>query len=146
MVILCTALAMAAPSLRGFFSSRQTSQAAAQIVALTKLARTQAICQGRVYRLNIDTDERSYWLTAQQQGTFDELESAFGRTFYLPRDVTVELDEITGASLAQDYIEFFPQGQTQASIIRLTDRRGEILEITCFSPTELFTVIRREQI
>ena len=59
MVIICTILAMAAPSLRGFFTSRETSDAAAQIVALTHLARSQAITEGRVYRLNLDVPDNS---------------------------------------------------------------------------------------
>jgi Tfp pilus assembly protein FimT len=46
MVILSTVLAMAAPSLRGFFASRRTQDTAAQILALTQLARSQAICEG----------------------------------------------------------------------------------------------------
>ena len=48
MVILSTVLAMAAPSLSGFFGSRQTHDTAAQILALTQLARSQAISEGVV--------------------------------------------------------------------------------------------------
>ena len=68
MVILSTVLAMAAPSLRGFFASRKTHDTAAQILALTQFARSQAISEGIVYRLNFDTRQRTYWLTAQQAG------------------------------------------------------------------------------
>src|SRR3972149_3661562 len=57
MVILSTVLAMAAPSLRGFFASRQIQDAAAQILALTQFARSQAVSEGTTYRLNFDPDE-----------------------------------------------------------------------------------------
>ena len=66
MVILSTVLAMAAPSLRGFFGSRKTNDTASQILSLTQFARSQAISEGIIYRLNFDTRERTYWLTAQK--------------------------------------------------------------------------------
>ena len=46
MLILSTVLAMAAPSLRGFFTSRRIDDAAAQILALTQFARSQADQRG----------------------------------------------------------------------------------------------------
>ncbi|MHC4330298.1 MAG: pilus assembly FimT family protein, partial [Planctomycetota bacterium] len=90
MVILSTVLAMAAPSLRGFFASRQTHDTAAQILALTQLARSQAISGGVVYRLNFDTRQRTYWLTAQQAGAFEELRMGLGQVFTLPKDMVME--------------------------------------------------------
>jgi Tfp pilus assembly protein FimT len=144
MVILSTVLAMAAPSLRGFFASRQTSDAAAQIISLTQLARSQAITEGRPYRLNIDVDEGAYWLSMQEQGAFVELDTEFGRLFYFPKDTQIELEDIVSNG-SEQYVEFTPEGRTRPGIIRLIDRRGEIYEVTCFSPTELFTVIVPEQ-
>jgi type II secretion system protein H len=64
MVILATVLALAGPSLRGFFGSRQLPDTAAQILALTQFARSQAISEGIIYRLNFNTSKREYWLTA----------------------------------------------------------------------------------
>lgn len=144
MVILCTVLAMAAPSLRGFFASCETSDAAAQLVALTQLARSQAIAEGRVYRLNLDVQRRTYWLTVQEQGAFRELYSEFGRVFSLPKDTLIELENIPKYG-SDHYVEFSPQGRTQAGTIRLTNRRGDVFEITCFSPTELFSVVIPEE-
>ena len=89
MVIICTVLAMAAPSLRGFFASRRTADAAAQIVALTRLARSRAVAEGRIYRLNLDVAGETYWLTVQQGGVFNNLRSEFGRFFSLPEGTLV---------------------------------------------------------
>ena len=139
MVIVCTVLAMAAPSLGGFFASRRTADAAAQIVALTGLARSQAIAQGRTYRLNLDTDAGAYWLTVQQGGAFGALGSEFGRRFSLPEGTVANWDEVTQAALSR-HVEFYPDGTSQAATIRLTGRQGEVVEITCPSPTEPFEV------
>ncbi len=140
MVIICTVLAMAAPSLRGFFASRQTADAAAQLVALTRLARSQAVAEGRVYRLNLDQQAGSYWLTVQEGGAFRNLRSEFGRVFSLP-DGTLASWRAPAEAVSQGYIQFYPSGITEPATVRLTGRRGKVIEITCLSPTELFRVV-----
>ena len=145
MVILSTVLAMSAPSLRGFFGSRQTHDTAAQILALTQLARSQAISEGIVYRLNFDTRERTYWLTAQQSGTFEELKTEFGRIFTLPKDMVMELEDVQEED-TEKFLAFTPQGTVTAGTIRLIDRRGRALEVTCPTVTESYFIVERGQI
>ena len=111
MVILSTVLAMAAPSLRGFFASRRSEDTAAQILALTQLARSQAISEGILYRLNFDTQERTYWLTAQQAGAFEPLDKEFGQIFELPKDVEMELEGLRQED-RDVFLEFTPYGDT----------------------------------
>jgi len=144
MVVLSTVLAMAGPSLRGFFASRKTHDTAAQILALTQLARSQAISEGIVYRLNFDTRESTYWLTAQQAGLFEELKTDFGRTFTLPKDVVMELEDLDSAD-GETFLKFTPQGTVTAGTVRLIDRAGRALEITCPTVTESFSIVECEQ-
>ena len=139
MVIICAALAMAAPSLRGFFGSRRTADAAAQIVALARFARTQAAAEGRAYRLNLDRVERTYWLTREEGGAFVNLASEFGRTFALPEGTTAQW-ELQPGDPPRDYLEFLPDGRTEAATLRLTGRRGEVFDVVCRSPVERFHV------
>ncbi|KPK34524.1 MAG: hypothetical protein AMJ65_18185 [Phycisphaerae bacterium SG8_4] len=140
MVILSTVLAMAAPSLSGFFGSRQTHDTAAQILALTQLARSQAISEGIIYRLNFDTRERTYWLTAQQAGTFEELQTGLGQIFTLPKDMVMELEDVEEGDM-ETFLQFTPQGTVTAATIRLIDRRGLALEVTCPTVTESFSIV-----
>jgi len=140
MVVICTVLAMAAPSLRGFFASRQTDDAAARIVALTRLARSLAVTEGRVYRLNLDCEAGTYWLTAQQEGAFRRLSTEFGRVFLLPEGATADL-RVAGRTAGARHVAFYPSGRTEAATVRLSGRRGDIVEVTCQSPTELFAMI-----
>jgi prepilin-type N-terminal cleavage/methylation domain-containing protein len=143
MLILSTVLAMAAPSLRGFFGSRQLQDTAAQILSLTQLARSQAVSEGVIYRLNFNTQERAYWLSAWRKGSFKQPDDSFGRTFTLPKDMILELDK-----LEQDgpdmYVEFTPQGTVTAGTIRLIARSGRTLEVTCPTVTESFCIIERD--
>jgi len=139
MVILSTVLALAAPSLRGFFASRQTHDAAAQMLALTQLASSQAISQGTTYRLNFDKDESTYWLTLLRGGNYAEPGDEFGRQFSLPRDTTVDVNGSMRDGSAE-YITFTPQGTCTPSTITLTDRRGEKVRLVCLSATESFSI------
>jgi len=145
MVILSTVLAMAAPSLQGFFGSRKTHDEAAQLLALTQFARSQAISEGIIYRLNFDTNEHTYWLTSQHAGVFEHLKTEFGYVFSFPNDIVVELED---AEKEDDdiFFAFTPQGTVTAGTIRLIDRRGLVLEITCPTVTESFSIIERRYI
>jgi len=144
MVILSTVLAMAAPSLRGFFASRKTHDTAAQILALTQFAHSQAISEGIVYRLNFDTRQRTYWLTSQQAGIYEELKTEFGQTFTLPKDIVMELEELDEDE-AITFLKFTPQGTVTAGTVRLIDRAGRALEVTSPTVTESFSIVEAEQ-
>ena len=137
MVIICTVLAMASPSLRGFFASRRTADAAAQIVALTQFARGHAATDGNTYRMNLDVEEGKYWLTVQKTGAFETIASEFGREFLLPDGTTAKWLTPSDA----EWIAFYPDGRGEAAHIRLTGRQGETTDIVCASPAERFRVI-----
>lgn len=141
MVIISTLLAIASPSLRGFFSSRRTLDAASNIVSLMRLARSQAISEGRNYRFNLNTDDSSYWLTAVDKGTFKCLNNEMGKIFLLPDGTSVIVEKVKGDSLNEHYIDFYPEGRVEPGLIRLTDRRGDVVEITSSSPLERYHVI-----
>jgi len=140
MLILSIVLAMAAPSLRGFFASRRVDDAAAQILALTQWARSQAISEGVVYRLNFDTRDCTYWLTAQKAGVFEPLDTEFGQVYTLPKDVELELEDINQKD-KEVFLAFTPHGTVTAGTIRLIDRSGRALEITCPTITESFSIV-----
>ncbi|MBN1844254.1 MAG: GspH/FimT family pseudopilin [Sedimentisphaerales bacterium] len=143
MLILCTVLAIAAPNLRGFFASREAKDAAEQIVALTQLASSQAVAEGRAYRLNLNIKEGFYWLSVQDEGVYRPLYTEQGRLFSLPRDTIMEVQGLT--PLYEDYyIEFDPTGRSQAGRIRLVDRRGDVISIICPTPTDHYYIAAGE--
>ena len=139
MVIVCTAFAVAAPSLRGFSLGARTKDAATQILALTQWARSQAVVNARVYRFNINPQIGTYWLTAQDGQGFLSLGTEFGRLFRLPEECRIELT--TTFALGQDFVDFYPNGRATPALIRLTDRRGNEFQITSPSPAERFRIV-----
>ena len=140
LVLISTVLATAAPSLRGFLAGRQGAEAAAQVLSLTHLARSRAVTQGRVYRLNIDTETNTYWLTMQQAGAFVKLGCEHGRRFRFPDSVSVTL-ELSAADAQASFVQFYADGRSDQATIGLTGRRGEVLEVTCPSASERFRVV-----
>jgi type II secretory pathway pseudopilin PulG len=143
LVVLSTVLGLAGPKLRGFFASRQLPDTAGQLLALTQYARSQAISDGIAYRLNFNTIKRIYWLTAWRKGSFRDIDSAFGRTYAFPKDMIFELENLEQEG-PDVFVEFKPEGTATAGTIRLVERSGRTLEVTCATVTEPFAVIEVE--
>jgi type II secretory pathway pseudopilin PulG len=158
MLLVSLLMGLAAPCLRGFVLGRKSSDAVAQVLTLAQYAHDQAASSGANYRLNVDTATGSYWLTMQKGGEFRELGTEFGRRFSLPERVqaawlpycgpryqpTSQLGLTKQAeSQLHNYIEFFPDGRTEAANLRLMDRDGQVTELGCLSETEPLTVLQK---
>jgi Tfp pilus assembly protein FimT len=140
MLVISVVLALSAPSLRGFFASRQTADAAMTMMSLTKYARSQAVAQGRRYRLNIDAASGTYWLAVQQGGAFVDLNSEMGRRFQLPEGATVSLRlDAPGSDAA--YVQFYPNGRSDTATIEIRGRQGDVFLVTAPAAIEPFRVI-----
>jgi prepilin-type N-terminal cleavage/methylation domain-containing protein len=145
MVIISVVLSMAAPSLRGFFSSRKAHDAAAGILSLIRYARSQAITEGRNYRLNLDPGEGAYWLTASDAGGYAALDTELGRKFLLPEFTTMELamddDAEKDDEASAAYVEFYPKGHADVCTIRLFDQNGDEVDVLALTPAERYNVV-----
>jgi prepilin-type N-terminal cleavage/methylation domain-containing protein len=133
-------LGLAAPAMRGFMSSRQTADAAAQVLALTQLASSRAAAQGTMYRLNVDVETKGYWLSMQKAGQFVDLDTDLGCRFTLPEGTAMRL-VLPADKAARSYIEFYPNGRTEQATLELTGPRGEVYQVVCESATESFRVV-----
>jgi type II secretion system protein H len=144
LVIVCTMLAIAAPSLRGFSTARKTDDAAGQLVSIMHWARAQSITEAKVYRLNIDTNNRVYFLSMQEGGLFQDLGTEFGRRFEVTDDIRIDTD----APRAEGWqvVRFYPTGRTEAATIRLTDASNKTVQIGCLSPTEMYHILTPEEL
>ncbi len=126
MIIICTMLAMAAPNLRGFFSSRQLKNIAEQMSILCRYADDRATMETITHRLYIDTNDNKYWLTAMQQGQYLMLEGKLGEKFNIPEDVRLTFNNIrTDNGLY--YIEFLPDRLTGENSIILEDSVNKVM-------------------
>lgn len=142
MIIMCTVLAMAAPSLRGFFSSRKIADVAEQILALTHYAKTQSVYQSGYYRLNFEPTQREYWLSSLDKGQFQRLKSDFGSKFTIPGDIEIDFENFDRQGSLY-YIDFRPEGYSRQCRILLEDDKENYIDVVCYGPAENFEVIER---
>ena len=139
LVLISVALAMVSPSLRGFFASRQTADAAMRVVSLSQWARSEAVSQGRPCRLNVDPQRRACWVTVQRAGAFVPADGDAGRAIPLPQGAEVRL-RATGGDPPPAYVRFDPSGRSDTAAIEITGRGGEVFLVANASPTEPFRV------
>ena len=142
MIILCTVLAMAAPSLRGFFSSRQLNDIGEQILVMTRYAKIQSVFQGRNYRVNfeINKDRRICWISVLNESQYELLQTGFGNDFQIPSDIKVTFEDVLEEA-GIHYFEFDPKGYSKAGYVRFEDAQENILEVVCYSPSEYFEMV-----
>jgi Tfp pilus assembly protein FimT len=140
LVLVSTVLAIAAPSLRNFARGRQTADAAAKVLSLTRLARSRAASLGCVHRLNFDLEAGTYWLTKQEAGTFVEIDSNHGRHFRLPVGVSVVLDVQSDAD-PPTYIQFYPDGRCDVATVELAGGERDVYHVACPSASERFKIV-----
>jgi len=140
MIILCTVLAMAAPSLRGFFSSRQMHDMAEQIQLLIRYARIQAVSEARYYRLEFDLSRREYGLTVLTDSRYIPLEKSFGMRYTLPADVELQFENVQNVE-GKYVLQFDLQGHAKECRIRLCDSKNNRIDLICLSPVENFELV-----
>jgi type II secretion system protein H len=139
MVIAAVAMAIVIPTLSHSVQGRRCGDAAAQMCALAGYARTEAISQGIVYRLNLDVPGRQFYLSMQQGGAFVDLGEEFGRHFELPDDLMIQTD--LQAQSDGLYVQFTPDGKCDPATITITDNRRNQVQLACQSATEMFHVV-----
>ncbi len=141
LVVIGAVLALAAPSMHGFFASRQTADAALRVLALTQWCHNEAITGGHRVRLMVEEEGGAFWSWAavERGGQFVDADGESGRRWQFPEGSTVRIRPAGGdaASLAT-HVEFHPGGRHEVATIEITGRQGEVQQVTCDSPTEAF--------
>jgi len=125
MIIICTMLAVAAPNLRGFFSSRQLNNIADQMSVLCRYAKDQAVNESVTYRFNIDIMENEYWLSVLDQSQYRMLKGRFGEKFIIPEDVELTFDNVDQDGSCY-YLDFTADGYGRQCTIQFEDKANTI--------------------
>jgi type II secretion system protein H len=141
LLIISTVVAAAAPSLRNWNRGARLRDATDELLATTRLARSQAAATARLHRLNIDPQAGRYWLTMQDGQQFVAAERDAGRVVMLPPGVRLEL---TSSTANQSWIDFHPTGRIDPATLRLSDDMGFSAQLECPSPAEGFRLVRDE--
>ncbi len=140
MIILSTVLAMAAPSLRGFFSSSQLNDVSDYILAMTRYAKVQSVFGSRYYRVNFDPDQNRCWISSLTESQYEPLKNNFGNDFLIPSEMELIFEGVTKEDGIY-YFEFNPEGYSRAGSVLLKDNRGKLMEVACESPSEYYEIV-----
>jgi len=144
MIIIAIMAAVTAPRLISFATSRRTNDIARTFLSLAHYARTTAIGEGRIYRLNIDSSSRpqKFYLTAQNGATYEAPTTDYGQEFTVPDSVSMDTDLTPQTD--GTYIVFNPSGRTQEAQVRFTDLSTpgrKVVTVACPSATENFRIL-----
>lgn len=147
MGIITLMVTIIAPSLSAFARGRKIQYAAGQIIAMAKYARSQAVNDGALYRMTFDTSKRTITLSVQKDGgQFDEASSSLGKPIELTDGLTMRTD-LTAQPNGGTTVDFHSDGRTGDGPVHVwvTDQEGRTIEMACLSPTELFHVLKPEE-
>jgi prepilin-type N-terminal cleavage/methylation domain-containing protein len=168
MVIISIVMAMASPSLHGWRRAGALRDAGDELMAFTRMARTQAVTTCKTHRLCV-TQDGSYYLMVLEGGQFVPVGSDFGHPPELPEGVRVALDKSQSTQQvqqAQQYrryqqnqqyqqyqryqpdlqpqencVDFYPTGRTEVARFHVISDQAGVIEIACASPAEPFEVV-----
>lgn len=136
LVVIATALAIAAPQMSGWGRGSRMRDAGDHLLATTRWARTQAIADGQVYRLNVDAANNRYWVTTQQGMEFVPVENSFGRETFGEDGATLQL--VDDQQHPIEYVTFYPNGRiSPPSRLSMADDRNHV-DMVCKTPAEGF--------
>ncbi len=143
MLVVTIALGVAAPTLRGFLAGSKTKNCALEMVAMARWARTQAISEGRVYRIAFQG--QNVGTMYQDQSQFVATTADLGEVIVVPDGVSMMVQPAPG-STADDHIDFYPDGHCDVAQITLTEAEGNQVRVVCDSPTELYRVAKSGEV
>ncbi|MEX0653811.1 MAG: GspH/FimT family pseudopilin [Phycisphaeraceae bacterium] len=145
MFVAALMLAMALPALRPFLAAREASGAAGELVAMTRLARSLAVSEARVYRLHVDETEGEFWLSHDELEEGEALPVPVARPMELPRDVTA-VWHASASTQMRGYVRFYPNGRCDPTTFELAGARGEPVFVASRAMHEAYAIRSAEAV
>ena len=139
MIIITLVVGAVAPKFAAFTAGRKAADSARQLVSMARYARTEAISEGRAYRLNVDTTKRAFWITMDKDGTYSAPPNDFGDVYVVPDGVSLATD-FPSQTNGGVYITLQPTGRGEPGSVTFTDQNGISTTVICPSGTEMFHV------
>lgn len=153
MMIIVVAVGITVPKLAGWNRGQELKNTAETFISLTRLARSQAIANAMVYRIEFDAEAGKYQLKKQSReigpdgkaSQFIQIDTSMGKTFAVPEGGKILLTVTTDGRQATDTLEcinFYPNGRSQKATVVFSDKTGRTIQAICNSPTEEFAVVQ----
>ena len=141
LVVIGTALAIAAPSLGGWRRGQKLNTAGDEFLAVVRHARALATANSQVHRLYVDAANGRYWIMAQEGTEFVNLGTGMGRVFEVPEGCQIRMTA-SGAPAALEFVDFYPTGRMQpAASVVITGENGDTYAFETPSAVEGLVVV-----
>ena len=139
LALIGAVLAISGPSLRGFFESRQTSDAAVRVLVMARWCQSDAMAHGRRCRLNVDARSAVCSITVERANVFESPAGEAGQPYQLPQGATAGLKTAL-ADPQPSFVQFYPSGRHDVATIEVRSADGRTYLVSSGAPTEAFSV------
>ena len=140
LLLIAVVAGIVTPNLRNFSAGAKLRDSADQFLALTRLARVQAISTGQVHRVTLDTAGNRCVVAAEQGQELKEISAGMDGSFIIPDGVQIQMND--PQRTPKNYVQFFPNGRTQAAKVRFSmTNSNAYIEVECVAPAEGFAKI-----
>jgi len=120
-IIIVILVGISTPLFRRTFTDLEIKDASYNMARLIGFAQEKAVMEAIPYRLILDQEESSYYLTKSDQKDpekYIRLKEKFGKRFLMPRGITLKADK--------KKITFYPDGHSDKALIRLIGKKGAL--------------------
>ena len=123
-VIILALVTVSTPLFKKTYEDLRLTSCAKEAAAVMRFCRERAIFERRIFRINIDSDKKTYQALAEEEDKQElvPLKSRWGRIFRLPDAIDVKAGE--------KEIDFFPDGTTTPALVYFTNKKGEGLTVS----------------
>lgn len=122
--IISASLGLLMPGFQKTFFDIQLNTCVQDLVSFIRYAKERSAVENTVYRLNLDTQEASYWLTKKEPGKdiFKGLSEKLGRRHTIASGLEIEASE--------GMVDFYPDGEISSAQIHIRNQNGKTLTIS----------------
>ena len=125
-VIIGTLVLLSAPMFARTYNDLALQNSASNVSRTIFLAQQTAVSEKKTVKMVIDKKKKAYWLLGEDRSdakiVFKNIKGSFGRVFILPSGTDIEC--------ANDGIFFYPDGSSDAILIKLKNRYENIYTVT----------------
>ena len=151
LLVMAIIAGMVAPRLMAFAHGRELSNAAQEIVSLTRYARAQAVADSKVYTLNLNGETGVYWVATEEGPEGAKVSTPVPHDValehVLPEGVTMTFTPVAAqngsvqVNKAAQVLHFYPDGRMEAGEIELSQDSVRYV-LSCPSATESYRIVQ----
>jgi prepilin-type N-terminal cleavage/methylation domain-containing protein len=135
-VIMLALVGMTVPRLNRAFPYYALKSSSKNLTALMRYAQNLAVVEQNCYRVNVDLEKNSYWLTRKSslsggsQENYDTVGTSLGKVHFLPQTLSFHSFKLKDSRLSgQKYLSCYPDGYIDEATVVIVNKFGDNLSV-----------------